>query len=138
MSTEIVPVVQQAWPYISAALATYGGAVLVRTESAAAEATANVGRRILHLLWRRGDELERAAFEEVVQEAAAAQEDEDAAGALRQQIKRTLREDAELLRQVTALLSGVAPVTNIASGTRAVAAQRIDVVVTGDHNQVTK
>jgi hypothetical protein len=138
MSAEIVPVVQQAWPYLSAALAAYGGAVLVRTESAAVDATANVGRRILHLLWRRRDEPEQAAFEEAVQEAAAALEDEDAAAALRQQIKRALREDAELLQQVTALLPPAGPVTNTASGTRAVAAQRIDIVVTGDHNQVTK
>lgn len=138
MSTELVQVVQQAGPYLSAALAAYGGAVLVRAESAAVDATANVGRRILHLVWRRRDEPGQAALEEAVREAAVDPEDEDAAAALRQQIKRTLREDAELLREVAGMLPAAGPVTNTASGTRSVAAQHIGTAVTGDNNQVTR
>ncbi|MFK0259909.1 hypothetical protein ACIQU1_01015 [Streptomyces angustmyceticus] len=138
MSTEVVSVVQQAGPYLSAALAAYGGAVLIRAESAAVDATANVGRRILQLVWGRRHAPEQAAFEEAVQEAAAALEDADAAAALRQQIKRALREDADLVQRVAALLPATAPVSNIAAGTRAVAAQYIGVAVTGDNNQVNE
>ncbi|MGW2637380.1 hypothetical protein [Streptomyces sp. NPDC001348] len=137
MSTEIVQMVQQAGPYLSAALAAYGDAVLVRAESAAVDATADVGRRILGLVWRRRDEPGRTALEEAVREAATDLEDEDAAAALRQEIKRTLREDARLLREVAALLPAAGPVT-ITAGKGAIAAQHIGIAVTGDHNEVNR
>ncbi|MER6616794.1 hypothetical protein [Streptomyces xantholiticus] len=134
MSAEIVQYVAQAGPFLTAALGAYGAGVLTRTESAAVEATANVGRRMLQALWRRRDEEGRAALEAAVQDAADAPEDEDAAAALRQQIKRALREDEELLQELAGLLPARSgPVTVTASGERTIAAQAITTAVTGDN-----
>ncbi|MET7606416.1 hypothetical protein [Streptomyces avermitilis] len=137
MSTEIMQVTQQAGPYLSAALAAYGSAVLVRAESAVVDATADVGRRILHLVWCRRDAPGQTALEEAVREAASDVEDEDAAAALRQQIKRTLRDDAQLLREVAALLPAAGAVT-ITAEKGSIAAQHIGIAVTGNHNKVNQ
>lgn len=134
MSAEIVQFLGQAAPYLTAALGAYGAGVLTRTEGAAVEATANVGRRLLQAVWRRRNEEGRAALEAAVHDASSEPEDDDAAAALRQQIKRALREDRELLLELTRLLPAVhAPMTVIASGQRAIAAQTITTAVTGDN-----
>ncbi|NEB00360.1 hypothetical protein [Streptomyces sp. SID13726] len=134
MSAEIVQFVGQAGPYLTAALGAYGAGVLTRTENAAVDATANVGRRMLQSLWRRRDEQGRAELEAAVQDAAEEDGDGDAAAALRQQFRRALREDAELLRELVALLpAGAGQVTVTASGERSIAAQTIGTAITGDN-----
>ncbi|WP_328890513.1 hypothetical protein [Streptomyces sp. NBC_00316] len=134
MSAEIVQFMGQAGPYLTAALGAYGAGVLTRTENAAVDATANVGRRILQSVWRRRGEQGRAELEAAVQDAAEATDDEDAAAALRQQIRRAVREDAELLRELAELLPAAGgPVTVTASGERSIAAQTIGTAVTGDN-----
>lgn len=138
MSVEIVEVVEQAGPYLSAAVSAYGAAVLARAQDAAVDAavegTAGVGRRILALVWRRGEGEERAVLEAAVRDAAAEPDDADAAAALRQQIKRALREDADLIRELAALLPerGSGVTVNV-SGTRAIGAQHIGIAVSGDN-----
>ncbi|GJF29236.1 hypothetical protein KNE206_19360 [Kitasatospora sp. NE20-6] len=57
---------EQAGPYLTAAVSAYGGAVLARAEGAAADSTANLGRRILQTVWRRRTEPEQAALEAAV------------------------------------------------------------------------
>ncbi|WP_190018590.1 hypothetical protein [Streptomyces lucensis] len=136
MGTEIVQVVEQAGPYLTAAVGAYGAAVLARAENAAADATADVGCRLLRAVWRRGDARHRAALETAVAEAAAEPGDADAAGALRQQIKRVLREDPELLSELAALLRTAGAVTVNVSGTRAIGARSIGIAVSGDHNTI--
>ncbi|MDH6217976.1 hypothetical protein [Streptomyces pseudovenezuelae] len=139
MSAEIVQFVGQAGPYLTAALGAYGAGVLTRTENAAVDATANVGRRMLQSVWRRRDEQGRAELEAAVQDAAEAVDDEDAAAALRQQLRRAVREDAELLRELAGLLPSVAgPVTVTASGERSIAAQTIGTAVTGDNVSLSR
>ncbi|MEU9289401.1 hypothetical protein AB0D57_33220 [Streptomyces sp. NPDC048275] len=134
MSAEIVQFVGQAGPYLTAALGAYGAGVLTRSENAAVEATANVGRRMLQAVWRRRDEQGRAELEAAVQDAAEETGDEDAAAALRQQIKRAVREDAELLRELAELLPAAGgPVTVTASGERSIAARTIGTAITGDN-----
>ncbi|WRZ90566.1 hypothetical protein OHB54_16705 [Streptomyces sp. NBC_01007] len=131
MSVEIVQLVEQAGPFLTAAVGAYGAGVLSRAEDAAVDATANVGRRVLRAVWRRRDDGGRAALETAVREAAEDPDDADAAGALRQQIKRALREDAELVRELAGLLPAGGGVT--ASGDRAVAAGgNITTAITGD------
>ncbi|MFF0064208.1 hypothetical protein ACFYRC_22155 [Streptomyces sp. NPDC005279] len=137
MSAEIVQLVGQAVPYLAGAVGTYGAGVLTRAEDAAVDATANVGRRILQAVWHRRSEQERAQLEAAVQDAADAPDDEDAAAALRQQIKRALHEDEELLGKLARLLparSGTVQVT--ASGERSIAAQTIGTAITGDNATV--
>ncbi|NUS17633.1 MAG: hypothetical protein HOY69_40605 [Streptomyces sp.] len=149
MSAEIAQLVEQAGPYLTAAVGAYGAAVLARAEDAAADvvagavtdaadATAGLGRRLLHAVWRRGDPRGRTALEDAVRDAADEPDDADAAAALRQQLKRALREDAELRAEIAALVGAPAQgsVTVTASGTRAIAAQNIGVAVTGDHATV--
>ncbi|WP_044368575.1 hypothetical protein [Streptomyces natalensis] len=133
MSAEIVQLVEQAEPYLTAAVGAYGAAVLSRTESAAVDATANVGRRLLQAVWHRRDAQSRAALEAAVGEAADEPDDADAAGALRQQIKRALKEDAGLFSEVAALLRAAGGVSVNVSGTRAIGAQHIGIAVSGDH-----
>ncbi|MFE9612746.1 hypothetical protein [Streptomyces sp. NPDC006012] len=134
MSAEIVQFLGQAGPYLTAALGAYGAGVLTRAESSAVDATANAGRRLLQAVWRCRDAQGRTELEAAVGDAAAEPDDADAAAALRQQIKRALRDDAELLRELTALLPvGSGGVSVTASGERSVAAGGdIGVAITGD------
>ncbi|WP_354641078.1 hypothetical protein [Kitasatospora camelliae] len=139
MSAEIVQLVEQAGPYLTAAVGAYGGAVLARAENAAVDATANLGRRILHAVWRRGGEPEQASLEAAILDVAEDTDDADAAAALRQQLKRALREDADLRKEVADLLPAPAagPVNITASGERSIAAHTIGTAITGDGHHST-
>ncbi len=108
MDTEIVQFMEQAGPYMTAAIGAYGGAVLSRAEDAAVDATANLGRRMLRAGWHRRTG-QRAELERVVQEVAEDPNDTDAVGSLRNQIKRAVREDADLLRELADLLAAAPP-----------------------------
>jgi hypothetical protein len=131
---EIVQLVEQAGPYLTAAAGAYGVAVLTRAEDAAADATVNLGRRILQSLWHRRDDAERAALEEAVAEAAEEPEDPYAAGVLRQHLKRALRDSPELRAELVALLPSPtsSSVTINVTGARSIGAQNIDTAITGD------
>lgn len=137
MSAEVVQLVEQAGPYLTTAVSAYGVAVFTRAESAAVDATANVGRRILQAVWRRRDDQGRVELEAAIQGTAEAPDDADAAAALRQQIKRALREDAELLAELTRMLSAAGETVNVtASGERSIAAKTIGTAVTGDNTTI--
>ncbi|MEW1895030.1 hypothetical protein [Streptomyces albidoflavus] len=136
MKAEIAQFVEQAGPYLSAALCSYGAGVLARAEDAAVGATANAGRSILHAVWRRRSPARRPELETAVREAAGDPGDADAAAALRQQIKRTLREDPQLLAELTAQLPATGAVTITAAGERSIAAQRIGTAITGDNVKI--
>ncbi|MEU2353672.1 hypothetical protein ABZ599_12015 [Streptomyces misionensis] len=137
MSAEIVQLVDQAGPYLSTAVGAYGAAVFSRAESAAVDATANLGRRMLQAVWRRRDARGRAELEAAVVDAAEAPEDADAAAAVRQQVKRALREDAELLAELARMLPASGETVNVtASGERSIAAKTIGTAVTGDHTTI--
>ncbi|WP_232486143.1 hypothetical protein [Streptomyces fildesensis] len=96
-------------------------------------ATANVGRRMLHVIWHGLDARGRAALDAAVRDAVLEPDDADAAGALRQQIKRALREEPELLWELSSLLPVGGSVTVVASGNRAIAAHTIGTAITGDN-----
>lgn len=131
--------VEQAGPYLTAAVGVYGLGVLARAEDAAVDATANLGRRILQVVWQRRDAQGRAELEAAVQDTAEAPDDADAAAALRQQIKRALRDDAELLGELARILpvGGDGTVNVTASGERSIAAKTIGTAVTGDNTTIT-
>jgi hypothetical protein len=137
VSADIVQLVEQAGPYLTTAVAAYGVAVFTRMESVAADATANLSRRILQAVWRRRDDQGRAELEVAVQEAAEAPDDEDAAAALRQHIKRALRDNAELLAELARMLPAAGETVHVtASGERSIAAKTIGTAVTGDNTTV--
>ncbi|MCX5247858.1 hypothetical protein OG895_22035 [Streptomyces sp. NBC_00201] len=138
MSAEIVQLVEQTGPYLTAAVGAYGMGVLARAEDAAVDATANLGQRILQVVWQRRDAQGRAELEAAVQDTAEAPDDADAAAALRQQIKRALRDDAELLAELARILPvGEGTVNVTASGERSIAAKTIGTAVTGDNTTIT-
>ncbi|WP_055717518.1 FxSxx-COOH system tetratricopeptide repeat protein [Streptomyces torulosus] len=140
-----------AGPCLSAAIGVYGEAVLTRAEGDVRDSTVDLGRRILRTVWRRGDESGRRALVQAVAEAAEEPENPDAAGALRQLLKRALRADAELRAELAAVLpvpgpgparpahtpqaspGGPEALTNTrASGIRSIGAATIGTAVSGD------
>ncbi|MFF9603647.1 hypothetical protein ACF1GY_15325 [Streptomyces sp. NPDC014684] len=134
MDAEAVRLVEQAGPYLTAAVGAYGAAVLTRAQDAAADATVGLGQRILQSLWRRGDEAGRAELERVVDEAADEQDDVYSAAVLSRLLRRGLRDDPGLQEELSALLPAPAAgtVTITASGERSIAAQHIRTAITGD------
>ena len=73
-------------------------------------------------------------MEAAVQDAAEAPDDAEAAAAVRQQIKRALRDDAELLAELARMLPAAGETVNVtASGERSIAAKTIGAAATGDN-----
>lgn len=143
MSAEIVQLMEQAGPYLSAAVGAYGMQVFERAEGAAvdaaADATASVGRRIFQAVWHRQGDQGRAALASAVEDAAQEPDDADAAGALRQQIKRALREDEDLRRELAELFAQAPGSSVVASGERSIASgSNSGVQITGDDAHVTR
>ncbi|MFJ4406786.1 hypothetical protein [Streptomyces sp. NPDC088910] len=143
MSAEIVQLVEQAGPYLSAAAGAYGVQVFGRAEDAAvgaaADATASLGRRILQAVWHRQGEQGRAALASAVEDVVQEPDNVDAAGALRQQIKRALREDEDLQRELAELFAQVSGSSVVASGERSIASDsNSGVQITGDDAHVTQ
>ncbi|MFE0348639.1 hypothetical protein [Streptomyces griseoluteus] len=134
MGAEVVQLMEQAGPYLTAAVGAYGTAVLTRAQDAAADATVGLGQRILQLVWRRGDEAGRAELERVVGEAADEQDVAYSAAVLSRALRRALRDDPGLREELSELLPAPAAgtVTITASGERAIAAQHIGTAITGD------
>ncbi|MFD5634499.1 hypothetical protein ACFWJM_10200 [Streptomyces sp. NPDC127077] len=134
MSAEIVQLVEQAGPYLTAAVGAYGAAVLTRAEDTVADATVALGRRILQMVWRRGDRVGRAELERVVDEAADEQNESYTVAVLGRLLRQVLQEDAELRAELSAMLPTPAAgtVTIKASGDRSIAAQHIGTAITGD------
>ncbi|WP_327090737.1 hypothetical protein OIE66_08965 [Nonomuraea sp. NBC_01738] len=122
----------QLMPYITAAAAGYGSAVLSKAEENAADATVGLGQRILRRIFggAAGE-----ADTEAMDDLAAAPDDEDLRTALRVRVRKALLGQPELAEEVAGML-GQAGVTVTASGERSVAAQHISgVVITGDMNR---
>lgn len=126
--------VQQAGPAVTAAVGSYGAAVLTRAEEGAVDATAGLGQRILQAVWRRGGDSGRAELERVVDEAADEGDDAYTAAVLGRLLRRTLQDDPALREELFALLPAGAAgaVTITASGERSIAAQHIGTAITGD------
>ncbi|MEV8586526.1 hypothetical protein AB0424_06220 [Streptomyces sp. NPDC051180] len=137
MSAEIVQLMEQAGPFLSAAVAAYGAGILSRageaTLDAAVEDTAGLGRRIVRLVWRRRDGDGRAALARAASEAADESGGGDAADGLRREIERALREDPLLAREVAALLPTQRGATVSISGARPIGAQHIGIALSGDN-----
>ena len=94
-------------PYVSAVAGAYGGAVLDRVRDqvsdAGADATVSLGRRLLLRLLGRSESA--AAIEGAVVDLAEYPSDEDFQAAVRAQIKKALRDDAQLRTDLAALLA---------------------------------
>jgi hypothetical protein len=137
MDTDLVGAVV---PYVTAAVAAYGTAVVDRVRDAAADATADAtvgaGRRLLRRMLRL-DQPTRAADQAVsaaVADLAQQPEDADRVAALRVQLRKALAADPGLAADLAALLP--TGTTFTASGARSVAVQNNSgIVQTGDGAQ---
>ena len=85
---DIGVLVSQAFPYLGALTAAYGGAVLQRAQEEASNSTVEVGRRLLSRLTQRDES--RPAIETAVTDLAEHPEDEDFQAAVRAQVRKAL------------------------------------------------
>lgn len=118
---EVAALVASSTPYLSAALAAYGTAVLSKARDEAADATVSVGRRLLQRVFGRrpGDGAAEEALPAALAGAAAAPSDADVLGALRLAIRRELEADPAMLADVREILGsghGVLNAPRIRSG----------------------
>ncbi len=103
MSGDVVQVVAEITPYITAAAGAYGVAVLARTQEEAATATVAFGRRLAQRVFgirSDGEELPEA-LADVVEDP----DDPDNTAALRKAVRKALLADGELAADVRALLA---------------------------------
>jgi hypothetical protein len=127
---ELAVLVGEMSPYVTAAVGTYGAAVLARANDQAADATVGLGCRILRRVFgtRTAEDVPQP-----VTDLAADPGDPDLQAALRVEIRRQLADDAELAADLRGMLAGSAAVTVTASGERSIAAQSVTgVASTGD------
>lgn len=97
--SDIPRIISDAWPFVSAAIAGYGTAVLKVTEDSAADATVSLGRRILQRAFGRGPAPDALA------DLAADPGDTDLQAALRVLLRKLLAEDSELVGEVRAMVT---------------------------------
>lgn len=100
---EIATLVAEATPYLAAALAAYGTAVLTRVRDEAADATVSVGRRLLQRVFGRRAHGE--PLPALLVEVMNAPDDNDALGALRLAIRKELEADPKMLADVRQILA---------------------------------
>lgn len=111
MSVDVAALVTAVSPFVTAAVGTYGAAVLARAQEDAADATVGWGRRMLQRLF--GADPAEEDVPEVIAELADAPDDADLQAALRVRIRKILAEDSELAAEVAQMVeqaSGQAPV----------------------------
>jgi hypothetical protein len=90
-------------PYVSAAVAAYGGAVLVRVRDEAADTTVGLGRRLLQRVF--GSHGEREPLPGPLADLAADPGDADAQAAVRLVLRKTLAADLVLAADVRSMLA---------------------------------
>ena len=103
---DVATLVASSTPYLSAALAAYGTAVLGKARDEAADATVGVGRRLLQRIFghRQGDRAGEA-LPAALAGAAESPEDADVLGALRLAIRRELEADPAMLADIREILA---------------------------------
>jgi hypothetical protein len=128
MSGDIAVLAAEATPYLSAAVAAYGGAVLGRVRDDAADATVSLGRRLLQRAFgtrQQGDPLP-APLDDLV----AAPQDQDALAAVRLAFRKALAADPALETEVRSMMATAPAVSQqVSAGRDAYTAGRDQTVV---------
>ncbi|MCX4847375.1 hypothetical protein [Streptomyces sp. NBC_00893] len=125
---------QQIAPYVTAAISSYGTAVLTRSIDLSADGTVSLGQRLLDKILRRSAEQssQREAVTSALQDLAGNPSDPDLQAVVRVQLKKLLMEEPELIRELSDIVAKQGT-TIVASGDRSVAAHTINGGVhTGD------
>jgi hypothetical protein len=106
---DVTGIINDAWPFVSAAIAGYGAAVLKISEDSAADATVSLGRRILQRIFGRSQ------APDAVADLAADPQDGDLQAALRGVLRELLAENSQLATQVRDMVTQSAPTPVTAS-----------------------
>jgi hypothetical protein len=107
MSGEEVALAAEAAPIVLAAISAYGRAVLSKAWDDVADVTIKSGLRLVQRIFGRRPEGE--ALPVVVAEVVDNPGDDDMAAQLRVAIRRALKEDPELAKDVAAIVAEAAP-----------------------------
>jgi hypothetical protein len=102
--SDVTGIISDAWPFVSAAIAGYGAAVLKISEDSAADATVSLGRRILQRVFGRGQGSDALA------DLAADPTDPDLQAALRVALRKLLAENAQLATEVRDMVAERTPI----------------------------
>jgi hypothetical protein len=128
MSGDVAAVAAEMTPYISAAVGSYGGAVLAKVRDDAADATVGLGRRLLQKVF--GHRGEGESLPGPLADLAADPGDGDALAAVRLAVRKALAADPMLAGEVRSMLAGAPGVAQqVRAGRDAYTAGRDQVVV---------
>jgi len=134
MSGDVASLAAEMTPYVSAAAAAYGGAVLAKVRDDAADSTVSLGRRLLQRVFGSRDDGDR--LPEPLTDVIADPMDVDALAALRLHLRKVLTSDSALETEVREMMAATG-VTVTASGERSIAAQVISGIAnTGDDSTI--
>lgn len=125
---------QEIAPYVTAAISSYGTAVLTRSAELSADSTVSLGQRLLDRLLRRSAEQSSGedALNAAIADLAGDPEDADLQAALRVQLRKLLLDDPQMLSEISEIMTR-SGISIVASGDRSVAAYTINGgVSTGD------
>jgi hypothetical protein len=117
MAAELAELVNEAWPYVTAAVSGYGTAVLKKTEESTVDATVGWGRRLLQRIFGEGE------APEALRDLADDPDDPDLQAVLRVRIRKMLADDDLLVAELRDMLAeastqtqGRGAVTNAVTG----------------------
>ncbi len=128
MGGDVASLAAEMTPYVSAAAAAYGGAVLARVRDDAADATVGLGRRLLQRVF--GTKGEAEPLPGPLGDLAADPQDDDALAAVRLAVRKALAADPVLEADVRSMLAGAPGVTQqVRAGRDAYTAGRDQTVV---------
>lgn len=132
MSGDVVALATDVTPYVSAAVAAYGGAVLARLQDEAANATVRLGHRLLLRVF--GSRKEGEPLPGPLADLVVNPEDGDALSALRMAIRKALAADPALATEVRSMLGGAPRIAQqVRAGRDAYTAGRDQTVVNYRH-----
>ncbi len=128
MAGDLVSLVAEMTPYVSAAVGAYGGAVLAKVRDEAADATVGLGRRLLIRIF--GSQDQEGPLPGPLADLAIDPDDGDALAAVRLAIRQVLATDPDLEGEVRAMLSAAPTVSQqVRAGRDAYAAGRDQTIV---------
>ncbi len=108
-SSDVASMAAEMTPYVSAAMAAYGGAVLATVRGDAADATVSMGRRLLQKVF--GHHGEHVPLPTPLADLAADPADQDALAACRLMIRKALAADPVLAEEIRRMLATAPAVT---------------------------
>jgi hypothetical protein len=128
MSGDAASMAAEMTPYLSAAMAAYGGAILAKVRDDTADATVSMGRRLLQKVF--GHHGEHVPLPTPLADLAADPADEDALAACRLMIRKALAADQVLAEEIRRMLAAGPGVTqHVHAGRDAYAAGRDQTIV---------